>query len=290
MKKLITTTLLIMFVTSLSMGQDVRINEVGTTVDVNGETKWIEFKNVSNSEVDLSNYPVCIEPSYPTIGSFTVLAGNDDHTIPPDGFLVVAWDQLGTSEGELGLYQEGTSGFSGFGNAENIIDYMQYGADGSGRDDVADQAGIWIEDDFAPAVEMEQTFSFFEDSNDDPVDNWKAGSPTPGEPNEEATSTSVDDVNTVADKFEIIGNFPNPFNPSTTIQFNLPSAASVQLQVYNVIGSEVMTIDAGRFSAGTGNQIQVNAQNLASGTYIYRLTARTSNQILQVSDTFTLIK
>ena len=286
-KLLLSSVLIFVFGVNLALTQSVRINEVGTTVTFEGETTWVELKNTGDSDVDVSGLLFCSEFRYPGVGDQKVLSGSPDFIIPAGEFLVVSINELSESADELGLYQANTGNF---GNPDNIIDYIQYIDPVTGRDAVAESAGIWVADEAVPPIETEQTYSFFEDSNDDPVDNWKAGTPTPGEPNEEATSTAVDDVNTVADEFEIIGNFPNPFNPSTTIQFNLPSAASVELQVYNVIGSEVMSMDAGRFSAGSANQINVNAQTLASGTYVYRLTARTSSQVLTVSDTFTLIK
>jgi len=273
--------------TTSTHAQSIRINEIGTTVDFEGTTTWVELKNTGSSTVDVSNLIFCSQFNYPPVGSQPILFGNSDYTIPPDGFLVVEASTISNGNDEMGLYEAGTGDF---GNSNNIIDYVMYNGVTTGRDGVADEAGIWIDGEFVPSVESTQTFSFFEDGTDNPVDNWKAGSPTPGEANEEATTTDIDDVTTVADEFQIIGNFPNPFNPTTTIQFNLPSAATVSVQIYNILGSEVMRINAGRFSAGSANQIVVNAQNLSSGTYFYRLIAQTNSEQLRVSDSFTLIK
>ncbi len=152
---------------------------MGTTVDFQGTTKWIEFHNTGDSDVDLSQYWVCIEPNYIQVGSLNILSG--DVTIPAGGFLVVEWSALGTTQGELGLFREGP-----FGNSDNILDYMQYGADGNGRDDVADEAGIWVENEFIPTVATDETYSFFEeDASTSPVENWWPGIPTPGEANRE---------------------------------------------------------------------------------------------------------
>lgn len=67
-------------------------------------------------------------------------------------------------------------------------------------------------------------------------------------------------------------NYPNPFNPSTTINYSLPEASNVTLKIYDVLGNEVMVVvnehkTAGRHSA------TVDASNLASGVYFYRLEA-----------------
>jgi len=163
---------------------DVRINEVGTTVEFEGSSKWIEFKNTGSSTVDLSDRVLCIFGIYPNVGSLTVLSGNSDHTIEPGGYLVVAWQSLGTSEGEVGLYKSGTVSF---GNSDQILDYMQYGAAVSpARDNVAAQAGIWPEDEFVPTVADNETYAFFDDPNaSSPIQSWWPGIPTPGAENQE---------------------------------------------------------------------------------------------------------
>ena len=74
-------------------------------------------------------------------------------------------------------------------------------------------------------------------------------------------------------EFYVEQNFPNPFNPSTTIRFGLPSQSRVDLRVYNILGQEVAVLLNGEEKpAGTYN-INFNASSLASGTYIYRLRA-----------------
>jgi hypothetical protein len=71
-------------------------------------------------------------------------------------------------------------------------------------------------------------------------------------------------------------NFPNPFNPSTKIQYSLENAAQVSLKVYNVLGSEVATLVNDRQEAGSYT-VSFNADKatlgLPSGVYIYRLKA-----------------
>lgn len=72
--------------------------------------------------------------------------------------------------------------------------------------------------------------------------------------------------------FELLGNYPNPFNPTTTIRFTLPQASNLTLEVYNVVGQRVATRPLGDLSAGT-QQTSFNAQGLSSGVYLYKLTA-----------------
>ena len=67
-------------------------------------------------------------------------------------------------------------------------------------------------------------------------------------------------------------NFPNPFNPSTTFEFQIPSTEKVVLKIYDVIGNEVATIVNDELPVGT-YKYQWNASGLASGVYIYKLQA-----------------
>jgi len=67
------------------------------------------------------------------------------------------------------------------------------------------------------------------------------------------------------------GNYPNPFNPSTSIGFDLPQATKVRLDVYDLLGKRVATVVDGFMSAGR-HEATFDAANLPSGTYLYRLT------------------
>jgi photosystem II stability/assembly factor-like uncharacterized protein len=67
-------------------------------------------------------------------------------------------------------------------------------------------------------------------------------------------------------------NFPNPFNPSTTIRYSLPQAGMVSLKIYDALGKEVKTLLNEDKEAGY-HQITFDAGNLASGIYFYTLKA-----------------
>ncbi len=73
-------------------------------------------------------------------------------------------------------------------------------------------------------------------------------------------------------EFKLEQNFPNPFNPSTTIQYQLPAAAKVTLKIYDILGREVATLVNEKQDAGY-KEVKFNANRLASGMYIYRLSA-----------------
>lgn len=92
------------------------------------------------------------------------------------------------------------------------------------------------------------------------------------------------------DRFELFQNYPNPFNPATTISYQLTSPSKVQLVIYNLLGQEVSTLVNGEREAGF-HQETLNAFSLASGLYIYRITAtdQSGNQIIQ-NRTMSLLK
>ena len=84
-------------------------------------------------------------------------------------------------------------------------------------------------------------------------------------------------VQTLPEAFALADNFPNPFNPTTTIQYALPQAADVELTVYNVVGQPVRTLVAEHQSAGRyaveWDTTNDSGHSLSSGMYFYRLQA-----------------
>ena len=82
------------------------------------------------------------------------------------------------------------------------------------------------------------------------------------------TITSIESQ--IPQQFELSQNYPNPFNPSTTIQFALPEAQQVRLDVFDITGRLVKTMVNEVKTAGY-HTVQLNASNLSSGMYFYRL-------------------
>jgi plastocyanin len=70
--------------------------------------------------------------------------------------------------------------------------------------------------------------------------------------------------------FRLEQNFPNPFNPSTLISFDLPIQTFVTLKVYNLIGQEVAMLVNEQMAAGRYSKTW-NAETMPSGVYLYRL-------------------
>jgi len=77
--------------------------------------------------------------------------------------------------------------------------------------------------------------------------------------------------------FRLFVNYPNPFNATTTIRFELPLADIAKLEVYSLLGQRLRTLVSGRRSPGQ-HQVLWDGRddagnNLPSGVYLYRLSA-----------------
>jgi hypothetical protein len=91
-------------------------------------------------------------------------------------------------------------------------------------------------------------------------------------------------------KFSLHQNFPNPFNPSTTIGFDLPEAAIMTLKIYDVLGREIATLkDDEQFEPGTYTA-EWNAAGIQTGVYFYRISAQTSEKATAVVKKLVLLR
>ncbi len=88
-----------------------------------------------------------------------------------------------------------------------------------------------------------------------------------------SASTAVENTLTSSQPhtFKLDQNFPNPFNPSTKISFDIPFQTFVSLKVYNIVGKEVAMIMNGNMAAGSYSKTW-NAESMPSGIYFYKLT------------------
>ena len=82
--------------------------------------------------------------------------------------------------------------------------------------------------------------------------------------------TSVENEVLSPSEYNLSQNYPNPFNPSTTISFTLPQSGFVSLVLTDILGKQVKTITEGFYNEGKYS-VELNAQDLASGIYFYRI-------------------
>jgi endoglucanase len=95
------------------------------------------------------------------------------------------------------------------------------------------------------------------------------------------STTRVDSKDESFD-FQLYQNFPNPFNPTTTIEYELPSAGNVKIEVYDLLGSKIKTLvknyeSSGRHSVAW-HGITDEGQKVSSGIYFYNLSFENRNQ------------
>lgn len=104
------------------------------------------------------------------------------------------------------------------------------------------------------------------------------------------TTSNENDSVEIPNEFTLYGNYPNPFNPSTSIRFDLPENANVRIQVVDALGRSVMNIPAQNMTAGVNKNVMLDASRLSSGVYFYKLIAEGSNNTFVKSSKFTLLK
>jgi hypothetical protein len=82
---------------------------------------------------------------------------------------------------------------------------------------------------------------------------------------------------TVPHKYGLNPNYPNPFNPSTTIEFSLAEEGRVQLEIFNILGQQVKVLTDARYPEGAHAVVwdgrDESGRTVASGVYLYRLVA-----------------
>ncbi|WP_190811589.1 spondin domain-containing protein [Flagellimonas sp. S3867] len=157
-----TTTVTIGEDNLLTVPEEIRsivINEVQY-----GSKDLIELYNNGNVTVDLSSYWLCLGPgTYVQLENVTPESGSIE--LAAGEFVVVPY-ALPDTEGGLGLYSNNS-----FTSADAIMDFVQWGAAGSARENVAVEAGIWTAGEFVPTVRLD-SYSIEYDGEGDSAADW----------------------------------------------------------------------------------------------------------------------
>lgn len=91
-------------------------------------------------------------------------------------------------------------------------------------------------------------------------------------------TTAIDDLAATPDNIRLLNNYPNPFNASTTINFQLPEPSHVIIEVFDIMGRSVAVLLNSEQAAGN-HRLTWNAAELPSGMYFYNLTADDFNMV-----------
>jgi hypothetical protein len=110
---------------------------------------------------------------------------------------------------------------------------------------------------------------WFREHDGGPVTTWSVLDPN--------TLVGVEDQKNVIlpNSIELYGNYPNPFNPSTTIKFAIPENGDVNIKIYNTVGEEVKSLNLLNRIAGELDY-SFNASNISSGVYFYKISLNNS--------------
>lgn len=195
---------------------------------------------------------------YPSADAADVYVARREGNGTKTGAIIVINDNSSSTKG---LWVDHTTGSSLWSN-----DYLVNVETGDSTQVYGD-GRVYVEApsrDFAvyvPASELEETLSkALPNNREEPIDLTPEG-------------------------FELFDNYPNPFNPTTNISFNLPSAGSVIVKIYNSLGQEVTTLANESFTQGN-HTLTWDASNVSSGIYIYSIEFNGT----RISKRMTLIK
>ncbi|MEL6916756.1 MAG: hypothetical protein AAFO99_03400 [Bacteroidota bacterium] len=248
-------------VTPPSGNASVVLNEVGYLND------QIELYNNGNVNVDVSDYFLCLGPAtYRRVGDL-VVSGNLD--LAPGEFLVLNYE-MPNAEGGLGLYLNNT----GFGDPTTIADFVQWGASGSVREEVAVAAGIWTLGEFVNVIGNSST-SIIYDGTGDSASDWSETSETTfGTANSlvaPEVSISLNEVEYLGDRVELY-NSGNVTIDISDYFLCLGPGTYRRLGDLNVEGDLLLT--PGSFLTATYDQIntasgQINGTNATGGLGLY---------------------
>jgi len=238
------------------------INEINyNSSDIFNPEDWVELYNNGNSSVDISNWRFMDEDDthFFDLPSGTVLGAGQ--------FLILCRDSQAFT--------------SLFPLVDNYIGDLGFGLSGAGElIRLLNSQGTIIDsliyDDVAPwPVEPDgngPTLALINPNTDNSIPlNWAASlyHGTPGVINDVIKGVD-EDLNDVPRQFSLDQNYPNPFNPFTTIRFGLPGECEVTIEVFNILGQRVATLQKGYKPAGY-HMVHFEGSVVSSGLYFYRI-------------------
>jgi hypothetical protein len=112
-------------------------------ISVNPTTDEIGIKNFGSTTIDISTYRLCALFEYKTLNQVGISLVTGDFNLSPGEQVLFTWNAstgFNTTASDLGLYLPSGS----FSSAASMVDFMQYGAAGQGRESVANTAGLWV--------------------------------------------------------------------------------------------------------------------------------------------------
>jgi hypothetical protein len=249
-----------------SQTNNIVINEINyNSADDFDAEDWIEFYNNSDNTIDLSEW--------------VFKDSEDDHQfvfpantlLLPDSFIV--------------LVKDNSKFTSCFPDVNNYTGDFDFGLSGGGElIRLYNNEGILIDsviyDDKTPWPEQADgqgaTLELINPDSDNTLpQNWQAspGHGSPGKVNDAYNSLPSEEPADIPHKFILHRNYPNPFNPSTRIDFELPQKGKVSLKIYDINGKIVAILMNKYLNYGKHSIIWRPDNKIASGVYFYQIKA-----------------
>ena len=239
------------------------INEINYNSAEHYDTEdWVEIYNPNSFDVDISGWFLGDISSNYEIPSGIEIKGN--------GFLVICKDLekfntfndsisnvIGSFGDDFGLSGKGDQ-VRLLNSEMQLIDSLEY-YDKAPWPQIADGEGMTIE---------LKEYSL----NNLLASSWSDSKTIGGTPGREnSVFTSIEKKFNKDIKFVLKANYPNPFNPETTISYHIERYCRVKITVFNILGQKVRTLVNRMQGAGSYNVV-FNAEGLADGVYLYRLS------------------
>ena len=224
-------------------------------VQVDPSTDAIYIRNFGEDSVDISDYRLCSEFAYTGGLTSDVVLLSGSPMLGAGDTLGIAWP-VSDSAADLGLYlPEGT-----FNDTAAMVDFLQWGGQGLGRESIADSKGIWTAGDF---IEGFAPFTYIGSGSENGVETWMADSVAM----EDTMATDLDPALLQQISVKV---FPSFVDDRTTLQIGLPVAGRVSISLLDGIGKSVLE-ESHNVVPGT-HSYEMDLSGLSSGLYYVRFS------------------
>lgn len=257
----------------------LRFNEVCYDPDgTDADKEWIEVMNTGQDPVDLEGWLLdCNGPnlSLPAIslgpGQVAVIHCNATEAQLPMGnecwFMAAS---LNNTHGFLGLWRSGSQ------TVGELVDYVEYGATGHSWEGMAIEAGIWPLGAYLPDVEQGHSLRH-RGLGVGPAAWQDDAEPEPGQG---STTVEAGESQGRVSGFGLQA-WPNPFNPSTSVSFQLSQTDRVRLDVLDLMGRQVKVLASGMMGPGA-HDVPLGLEHQPAGPYFLRLEVGGAREVRKV--------
>jgi hypothetical protein len=269
-----------------SLYGEIVVNELlfdpdGTDTDL----EWVELMNDGAQSINLRDYLLDVD------GPNFMLP---EYILPPGEILTVHTNYSGTphvEDGHMYLYNTdhnmgNSHGFVGlwrpndFGQiADFFVSYVEYGAPGQTWESQAVTAEIWYDDEFVPDVAAGHSIHW--DGLGLGAAFWYDDPEPVGGESETVTEVMMGSSDTIMNRenIRLLPNYPNPFNASTRIRFQLMETSSVNLTIHNTLGQTVRSLLNGSHLNPGQHSVDLALGGLPGGTYFCCVTVAGDSKV-----------